>query len=98
MPATLSAALERFHWLRGETQLQSYKLPEARFFTQAFCARCGSPVARLDPSRGIAIVPAGSLDGDPGVRVMEHIFVDSKAPWFEILDALPRHAEAAPLR
>jgi hypothetical protein len=92
------APIDRFHWLRGESLVASYKVPEARFFTQAFCSRCGSPVARLDPSRGIAIVPAGSLDGDPGVRVMEHIFAASKAPWFEILDALPRHPEAAPAR
>jgi hypothetical protein len=27
------------------------------------------------------------------VRAQCHIFVGSKAPWFEIADALPRHAE-----
>jgi hypothetical protein len=91
-------AIDRFHWLRGEDQVASYKVPEARFFTQSFCRRCGSAAPRLDPGRAIAIVPAGSFDGDPGVRVMEHIFTGSKAPWFEILDALPRHAEGAPAR
>jgi hypothetical protein len=90
--------LGRFHWIRGEERVRSYKVPEARFFTQSFCGLCGSPVPRLDPGRGLAIVPAGSLDGDPGARVMEHIFTGSKAPWFEITDALPRHAEGAPAR
>ena len=27
---------------------------------------------------------------------MCHIFVGSKAPWFEIADALPQHAEQMP--
>lgn len=88
--------LDRFRWTRGEERVRSYKVPEARFYTQAFCEVCGSPVARLDPGRGIAIVPAGAFDGDPGARIMEHIFVGSKAPWFEICDTLPRHEEASP--
>jgi hypothetical protein len=90
--------LGRLQWIRGEKSVQSYKVPEARFFTQAFCGECGSPVPRLDSSRGLAIVPAGSLDHAPGARVHEHIFADSKAPWFEIRDTLTRHAEAAPAR
>ena len=87
--------LERFRWLRGESRVQSYKVPDARFFTQAFCSLCGSPQPRVDTERGIAVIPAGSIDGDPGVKIREHIFVDSKAPWFEIADTLPRYAEQA---
>jgi hypothetical protein len=90
--------LGQFRWIRGEERLRSYKVPEARFFTQAFCGECGSPVPRTDRGRGAAFVPAGSFDGDPGVRVMEHIFTGSKAPWHEITDSLPQYAEAAPPR
>jgi hypothetical protein len=39
---------------------------------------------------GRVFLPAGGLDGDPGVRPLAHIFVGSKAPWFEIADSLPR--------
>jgi hypothetical protein len=35
----------------------------------------------------------GTVDGDPGVRPREHIFVGSKAPWYEIADALPQFEE-----
>ena len=35
----------------------------------------------------------GVLDDDPGVRPAMHIFVGSKAPWLEIADGLPQHAE-----
>ncbi len=83
-------------WLRGEDLVQSYKVPEAKFFANCFCGACGSKVPRVDPSRGLAVVPAGSLDHDPGARPGMHIFVGSKAPWHEIADALPRHEAAAP--
>jgi hypothetical protein len=37
----------------------------------------------------------GSLDTDPGMSPTLHIFVGSKAPWFEISDDLPQfEAEA----
>jgi hypothetical protein len=60
-----------------------------------FCRRCGSNVPS-DHIPGFVIVPLGNLDDDPGVRPLAHIFVGSKAPWYEIADALPQHAEYAP--
>ena len=83
-------------WLRGEELVRTFRVPDARFFANCFCGRCGSKLPRADPSRGIAVVPAGSLDQDPGVRPGMHIFVGSKAPWHEIGDALPRHEGASP--
>ncbi|MBP6480251.1 MAG: hypothetical protein KA310_05325 [Pseudomonadales bacterium] len=38
----------------------------------------------------------GSIDGDPGVRPGEHIFVESRAAWYEITDALPQFEEWPP--
>ena len=35
-----------------------------------------------------SVVPAGTLDGDPGIRPQRHIFVDFKAPWFEITNSV----------
>lgn len=78
---------------RGEDRLVAYKVPAALRFTQVFCRTCGSPMPRLDPDRDIAVIPMGSLDGDPGVRPSRHIFTASKAPWFEIADGLPQDAE-----
>jgi hypothetical protein len=94
--SNLGVRLAQLRFTRGEDQLSFYKLPEARFFTQAFCTRCGGKAPRLDASRDLAIVPMGALDDDPGVRAREHIFVGSKAPWFEIADALPQYEEQAP--
>jgi len=32
----------------------------------------------------------GTLDDDPRIRPTFHVFVGSKAPWFEITDQLPQ--------
>ena len=92
--ANLFTTADGVRFTRGEGNRASYKVPEARFFTQVFCRTCGSPMPRIDRERGIAVVPMGSLDDDPGIRPQFHIFVGSKAPWFEIADELPQHAEA----
>jgi hypothetical protein len=44
------------------------------------------------------LVPAGSLDDAPGMAPQAHIFVGSKAPWFEITDEIPQFAEYPPQR
>jgi hypothetical protein len=33
------------------------------------------------------------LDGDPGIRPAHHLYVDFKAPWFDIHDGLPEYPE-----
>ena len=91
--SNIAVALDHFRFVRGEDRLGSYKLPDAQFFTQVFCRTCGSPMPRTDASRGFAVVPMGALDDDPVARPRNHIFVGSKAPWFEITDALPQFEE-----
>jgi len=88
--------IPEFRWLRGEELLVNYKLPGAQRFGNAFCRVCGSPMPRAVPMRDFVVVPAGSLDGDPGIRPAYHIFVGSKAPWHEISDSLPQHQEYPP--
>src|SRR5882672_11159161 len=89
-------AIDGLRFTRGESELASYKIPEAKFYTQVFCRICGSKAPRVDAGRGFAIVPMGSLDDDPGIRPSEHIWVGSKAPWDDIHDDLPRYDEAPP--
>lgn len=75
---------------RGEDLLVTFKLPDARFFSQVFCSRCGSGMPRLDEGRNIAIIPFGSLDDEPALSPQDHIFMGSRAPWYEPTDDLPR--------
>ena len=91
--SNLAVPIDGFRFTRGEDRLGSYKVPDAQFFMQVFCRSCGSPMPRVDTGRGFVVIAMGAVDADPGVRPRNHIFVASKAPWFEITDALPQFAE-----
>lgn len=82
--------IDGFRFTRGDSGIDTFRFPEAQFFSVSFCRRCGGAVPRVSGERGIVIVPAGSLDSDPGVRPEAHIFVGDKAPWFSISDQLPQ--------
>lgn len=61
------------------------------------CAACGSLLFSVVREGQYVHVALGSLVDGPSVRPTKHIFVGSKAPWFEIGDDLPQfmeHAEA----
>ena len=94
--SNLFTTADGLRFTRGEDRLVLFKHPEARYFSQVFCRSCGSKLPRIDTERNLAIVPMGGLDDDPGARPSRHIFAASKAPWYEIPDALPRHAEYPP--
>ncbi|HKE93221.1 MAG TPA: GFA family protein [Povalibacter sp.] len=89
----LAYGIDGFRFVRGESHVVTYKVPGARHFAVGFCSHCGGAVPHLSPERGIVIVPAGSLDTDPGVRPDAHIYVSYKADWFAITDDLPQFSE-----
>ena len=80
-----------FEWRSGAGTVQQFKLPEADRFTASFCRDCGSRVPTVGKER--ASIPAGGLDSDPGIVPAGHIFVGSKARWFDIGDDLPQWQE-----
>jgi len=88
--------LDQFRWIRGEDMADSYKVPDAQFFTQSFCRTCGSPAPRLLEKFNRAMVPVGAMDADPGARPTAHIFVGSKASWDRITDDIPQFEEMIP--
>jgi hypothetical protein len=57
------------------------------------CAACGSLLFSVVRNGGYVHVAMGSLVDAPSIRPTEHIFVGSKAPWFEITDDLPQSEE-----
>ena len=59
------------------------------------CATCGSFLFSVVREGGYVHVAMGSLVDAPTIRPTEHIFVGSKAPWFEITDDLPQFDEYA---
>ena len=59
------------------------------------CAVCGSLLFSVVREGRYVHVALGSLVDAPGIEPSGHIFVGSKAPWFEIADDLPQFEEYA---
>jgi hypothetical protein len=60
----------------------------------ARCRACGSLLYSVVRDGAFVHVALGALLDPPSARPTKHIFVGSKAPWFEITDDLPQHAES----
>jgi len=59
------------------------------------CGACGSLLFSVVRDGAYVHVAMGSLVDAPTIRPTAHIFVGSKAPWFEITDDLPQFEEYA---
>ncbi len=94
--SNLVALTKAFRFTKSASQVRVFRVPEARFFAQAFCGRCGSCMPYVDEARGFVILPLGALDDAPPVAPREHIWVESKASWHNISDDLPQIAQAPP--
>ena len=64
----------------GQDQIAVY--PSSDEGRRPFCKTCGSVAPMVMEAAGLAIVPAGNLDGDPGVGPPVHMFGASRAPLF----------------
>jgi len=83
-----------FEFVKGGDLIQVYESsPGVR---RGFCRVCGSRVPSATADGKLYFVPAGLLDDDPGVKPALHMFVGSKAPWWEITDDLPQFEEWPP--
>lgn len=85
----------QFRWLRGKDEVQRFDLASARSFSAAFCRQCGSQMPHETRSGRYVIVPAGSLDRDPGVTPVTHCYWESRAEWLEGAPDLPKLSDAA---
>jgi hypothetical protein len=59
------------------------------------CGACGSLLFSVVRDGAYVHVALGSLGDAPSIRPTHHIFVGSKAPWFEITDDLPQFDQHA---
>jgi len=89
----VGAPLAAFSWISGADNVAEYPSPGGG--TRRFCGTCGSVAPVLIEQIGMAMLAAGNIVEDTVIRPQFHIFVGSKAPWYEITDDLPQH-EANP--
>ncbi len=86
---TVGVQTEAFVWLAGEDELGSWESSPGVHRVFARC--CGSPlVKRDDEMPQVMGFRLGTLDDPPGRTAELHFMVESKAPWVELADALPR--------
>lgn len=80
---------DALRWLAGQDRTRRFDLPSARSFATAVCADCGCPVPHATRNGAAVIVPAGSLDDDPGARPSRHVHWSSRAAWSAPASDLP---------
>ena len=92
--STLLVAADTFRWAKGAEGVRHYALPAPRQYATDFCGDCGSLVPSA--AAGTAMLPAGSIDSRLEPLPAVHLYVGSKAPWYEIADAWPQFTELPP--
>ena len=60
---------------------------------RAFCRVCGSSLFWYSDAEDYVSIMAGCIDQPSGLEAVEHIYVDSKADYYEINDGLPQHSQ-----
>lgn len=95
--AFVTVAMVRSSALRitaGEVQVREY--PSREGF-RTFCERCGGRLFNRPASNPeLTMLLVASLDDEPENPPVMHINIESKAPWYEILDDLPQHEGLPP--
>jgi hypothetical protein len=87
---------DAFEWTAGGDSVGSFHLDAEPGFPTGFCRTCGSSMPAKSSTGRYWVVPAGTLDGDPGLRPARNIFWGSRAPWFTCVSELERHEELPP--
>jgi len=87
---------KNFEWLSGEDTVGRFEHPDAKHFATCFCRNCGSSLPWMSQSGISVVIPAGTLDQDPGIKPTQNIFWKSRAPWREEVSALPHYDELPP--
>jgi hypothetical protein len=82
---------EKLEIVEGADRL--FVVGEAGLNDDTRCEACGSLLFSVVRDGAYVHVAMGSLVDAPTIRPSGHIFVGSKAPWFEITDDLPQYEE-----
>jgi hypothetical protein len=94
--AVAGAPLQALRVTKGEDCLTNYARNDNG--VRCFCKICGCSLFVLRPNAGLVHVRLGTLDDHSDmVKPSAHIFVGSKAPWYDITDSLPQFQEAPPM-
>jgi hypothetical protein len=87
--ANIAVLVDQFSWLSGEEHVKRFELPSAKSWSNCFCELCGCGLPWKTKNGKAFIVPAGSLDDDPGERPTRNIHMASRAVFEVPASTLP---------
>lgn len=88
-------ASDKFHYLSGEEDVTIYA--SSHNHNRAFCSVCGSNIGvELTDYPDEFYVSMSAVEGDPDKPEGYHIYVGSKAPWYEINDGQKQYDKDVP--
>ncbi len=88
--STARVARDDFAWLSGHDVLRAYESSPGKL--RHFCGQCGSHLMAEWLKQPQVIVRVATLDDDPGLRPVAHIWASHDVPWLQH-EGLPQHAE-----
>ncbi len=77
--------------ITGDDHLTWYQASESA--KRGFCKHCGSALFWKPHGRDYTSILAGSIDGDSGLELKEHIFVADKGDYYDLDDGLPQRQQ-----
>ncbi len=76
-----------FQWMSGEALTKIY--PQGVGAGWCFCSECGATLGGTENGEMTSIT-LGTVTGSVSIKPSAHIFVGSKASWYDIEDSLPQ--------
>lgn len=90
--AVLPVSASNFRIIKGQESLRTYQTEAG--VQRVFCGSCGSPIiGKRESAPEIVRVRIGTLDTQIKTKASGHIFVGSKAEWYDIDDHMPQYHE-----
>jgi hypothetical protein len=94
--STLLVPAATFRFVAGAERVRRFALPAPRQYATEFCADCGSPAPSTPAGSPTAMLPAGAIDTPLAPLPAVHLYVASKAGWYDIVGGWPQFAELPP--
>ncbi len=84
---------ERFRWIEGKDKLAAYESTPGKL--RHFCSQCGSHLIAEWLDKPHIILRAASLDDDPKMEPVRHIWTSHDRPWMKF-EGIETHKEWPP--
>ena len=94
--STARVMREHFRFKSGADKLGAFESSPGRF--RRFCTGCGSHILAERLNDPHVVLRVATLDDDPGLRPVLHLWIENAAPWLDEGDDLPRYLQWPPGR